>query len=261
MTPSTAQLANVAQLHERRTRQAAEQAARLADATFSRTVAAGGLDDATLQQYLDTAVPQALGAQRAAVVDAEAFQRAYLSLVEVAAGDPVPVEQLIGPALRSGTPVAEVYTRPMVAARSAISDGLSFIDALRHGARKAASLTSTDTANAARSGSLSILRATPQVVGYRRVPAGGACPFCLLIATKRYHVDDLAPVHAHCACAVAAITARHDPGLVIEQRALQALKMNDVEAARAYLTMTDQLVQTETGLSTPALPEGANRAA
>lgn len=55
------------------------------------------------------------------------------------------------------------------------------------------------------------------IVGYRRVPAGGnVCELCLTAATQRYHRDDLMPIHPGCSCDVEPLYGSEDPGQVID---------------------------------------------
>jgi hypothetical protein len=56
-----------------------------------------------------------------------------------------------------------------------------------------------------------IFTADPEVIGYRRIPNSGACDLCLIAAQNRYSTGQLMPIHPHCGCGVAPITARHDP--------------------------------------------------
>lgn len=44
------------------------------------------------------------------------------------------------------------------------------------------------------------------IVGYERVPDGGACVLCLTAAGQRYHSDDLMPIHDKCGCGVEPLT-------------------------------------------------------
>lgn len=59
--------------------------------------------------------------------------------------------------------------------------------------------------------------ASPDVIGYRRVPhpelaEGGTCGLCVLASTRIYRRGDLEPIHDGCNCTVAEVTATSDPG-------------------------------------------------
>lgn len=62
------------------------------------------------------------------------------------------------------------------------------------------------------------------IVGWRRVTEPGACEFCLLASTQRYHTKDLHPLHEHCRCSVAPVVGLKDPGHVLNKDLLQRLK-------------------------------------
>jgi hypothetical protein len=62
------------------------------------------------------------------------------------------------------------------------------------------------------------------VVGYRRVLTGKSCMFCAAAATKIYRRGDLAPLHAHCDCAVAPVFLGADVGLGLNRQVLDNLK-------------------------------------
>lgn len=70
--------------------------------------------------------------------------------------------------------------------------------------------------------------ASPDVIGYRRVPhpeiaEGGTCGLCILASTRIYRRGDLEPIHDGCNCTVAEVTAADDPG-----DALNGLELGEV---------------------------------
>jgi hypothetical protein len=56
----------------------------------------------------------------------------------------------------------------------------------------------------------------PKIIGYRRVihperSKSGTCGMCIVAADRMYYVAELMPLHTHCECTIAAVTAQHDP--------------------------------------------------
>lgn len=69
----------------------------------------------------------------------------------------------------------------------------------------------------------------PKIIGYRRVihpelSRTGTCGMCIAASTRIYYVEELLPLHTHCKCTVAAVTAEHDPGA----------HMNDIDLKQIY---------------------------
>lgn len=69
-----------------------------------------------------------------------------------------------------------------------------------------------------------------QIVGYRRVVSAGACDWCRLVSTQRYHTAQTASFghgrgkHHNCHCTVVAIFGKRDPGRVINRTRLAEIK-------------------------------------
>lgn len=78
--------------------------------------------------------------------------------------------------------------------------------------------------------------ATPQIVGWRRVPQGSTCRWCMTVSTQRYRTAQSASFgHGHggtdyCDCDVVPIIGDRDPGRVINRPVLKAVKA-DKDAA------------------------------
>lgn len=74
------------------------------------------------------------------------------------------------------------------------------------------------------------------LVGFRRVPQPGACDWCRLVSTQRYHSAETAAFghgkgkHNACHCTVVAIYGKRDPGRVINRTRLAELKQEGVVA-------------------------------
>jgi hypothetical protein len=181
------------------------------------------LDDDALERWLRAVVPVAQGIESAAATSGIGYVRSLSTVYGHTVGDVAPVDEIIGPALRSGTTYVDEWTRPVVTSRAAIARGRTWLEALDEGAAKAANLARTDVGLASRAGSTAAMKSTPAVTGYRRVPDSSPCAFCLTISTRRYNVDTLAPVHANCTCGVVPIYSNGDPGAAISADARQKL--------------------------------------
>lgn len=182
------------------------------------------MTDAELLTWQRAIVPMVRGAQQAAAAQRIGYLTAYY---ELAGETPVQLDLditgILG-GLRNGTAPAEVYARPVVTARTALAEGKPWVDALRAGGARAEQTAETDVMLAARQAEFETMQQIPRVVGYRRVPNGGACKLCLAAATQRYHVRDLRPCHGNCRCGVVPIIGTQDPGHIIDRDAYERLK-------------------------------------
>lgn len=180
--------------------------------------------DADLDAWTRAVVPLVQGAQEAAAQQRIGYLTAYY---ELAGETPVQLDLditgILG-GLRNGTAPAEVYARPVITTRKALAEGKDFLDAVRIGGARLMQTAETDVMLAARAAEYETMQQLPRVVGYRRVPNGGACKLCLAAATQRYHVRDLRPCHANCRCGVVEIIGTKDPGQIIDREARDQLK-------------------------------------
>jgi hypothetical protein len=189
------------------------------------------VDDTALARWLDTAVPAAAAAN----VQAAYAAAAYIDLAVAAATDTPMVAtsvDTVAAAAPRPTPPATVWTRPVIVVRTALARGADLATAQRLGADRVDQIARTDPPLAARAAAHSSMSAYPEVVGYRRVPDGDACPFCLLASTQRYHVRDLMPLHSRCGCTVAPIIGTVDPGHVIDRGLADRLMTDDPALGR-----------------------------
>lgn len=74
-------------------------------------------------------------------------------------------------------------------------------------------------------------QASPDVVGWRRVPQGATCSYCILVSTQRYRSADTARAPGHrqhgivtCDCRIEPIIGTSDPGRVINSDLLAQWK-------------------------------------
>lgn len=178
------------------------------------------LTDAQIEQWLAVAVP---------IVAASQTQAAGLGVAYIAAvtrtplTDPVDVAETVA-GLRNGTPLTTVYTRPVISARSLLSQGRQFADAMDIAGERLDATVRADVQLAGRAGTHQAMRHTPGVTGYRRVTDGKACRLCLLASTQRYHIEQLMPIHNRCGCSVLPIYGTVDRSGVIDKELLTKLK-------------------------------------
>lgn len=202
----------------------------LRSATVQRVEAAwrqfGGLDDAAGERFVAAVVPIVETAE----VSTARLLAAYLQALAVHATGSSPSltvdpGAVSGEALR-GVPTDEVYRRPVVTARKAVSDGNPLDIALQIAGRRAGVTADIDVALAQRAATVHALAQDDRVRFYRRVLTGKSCMFCATASTQRYHGSDLMPLHGRCDCAVAPIYGDTDPGHVINSQVLGKLKAN-----------------------------------
>lgn len=91
------------------------------------------------------------------------------------------------------------------------------------------SLVEDDIAVTARDEALTVLRAAPKVVGYRRVlhpefSKTGPCGLCVVAASRWYTIAELMPLHDKCKCTISPVTKNQDLGL----------KLNEADLKRIY---------------------------
>jgi hypothetical protein len=186
---------------------------------------------ATAERWVATSVPFVEAAQRAAASAALGYVTAYSAAATGIA--PTPTELTAADFINPRrTPLPEVLQRPIVTMRRALSEGKPLHDALAAGVNRAAQIGATDPMLSARAASSAAMQADPHIVGYRRVPDAGACKFCLLVSTQRYHDDDLMALHVNCGCTVAPIIGRHDPGRVLDRGLVDQLMTADPALGR-----------------------------
>lgn len=202
------------------------------------------VDDTTATRWVDRIAPIAEASQTQSLLLASSTLQSY---IDRASGDTTVlrepnVAELLAQ-VRNGVSIAEVYMRPVITARRYISEGFSLNEALRQGRIRALNTIDTDVMLAARVGAHDTMRRDKRVVGYRRVPGGSACKFCVLASTQRYHREQLMPLHPHCHCTVAPIVGTADPGQVLNRGLVDQLMTEDPalgkrgaarDAARAY---------------------------
>ncbi len=206
----------------------AEAQAHIAAQTALQAIAVAGVaaawdslphyDDANVPAFLARVVPLILAAQ----VQSVALTNAFLARVMRRPPLGLDVSQLTGAAIRRATPAViqaaglpmnattvppdVVYRRPFVDVWSALAKQTPWIDAVAAGRERATGTAAMDVQNAMRHTLRAVGESDDLILGYRRVPDADACPFCRLIAGRRYLTADLMEVHPRCRCGVDVIT-------------------------------------------------------
>lgn len=161
-----------------------------------------GLDDRTAERFVQSVAPLDRAAQRQAVVLTDAYLASYLS-AELGRRIPprgLDADQFSGPAVRSGVDGSDLWFRPVVTTRAAITRGRDYADARAEGRARSIATARTNVALAARAASREILSTTEEVTGYRRVTSGKSCALCVSATAKTYRSSELLPIHSSCDC-------------------------------------------------------------
>lgn len=193
-----------------------------------------GYDRANLDQWLSEALPVVEAAQRQSVSLTNAYLGRTLERQPLA----LPIEELIGASIRNGTPPAVVYERPFITLWGGLADGSAYQDAARKALDRATSTAAWDVQGSMRATAAAVGRRDGRIYGYERVPDGGACQFCLVASTQRYHSDDLMPLHNHCGCGIEPLTEDASASGIIHRDLYRELK---AEGAMDRITIQRQI--------------------
>jgi hypothetical protein len=186
----------------------------------------GSWRDEDVERYRSLVNPTVDGLK----IQAARVQAAYYQQMAQLAGQdfqavPVPPRDLTDTVLRNGADPVEVYRRPFVSTYTAISEGKSITEAVLAGAARAFSIASTDVQLAGRYAGLQQRGRNDNIVGYRRVLSGAEnCALCAIASTQRYRKNNLKPIHPGCDCGEEPIYGDFDPGQVIDQDTLDAVR-------------------------------------
>ena len=162
-------------------------------------------DKADVPGFLQAALPIVAAGQSASARATAAF----LARSSGSRPKPLDLTAVTGASVRNGTPPAKVYERPFVSVFTMLKNGAQYQDAVNAGRARAVSTAATDVQLTMRQTLVEVGTADERIIGFARVPDGGACEFCQLIAGQRYTTEDLMPVHNNCGCGVDIITAEN----------------------------------------------------
>lgn len=182
-------------LVQARLRSAVEQA------TGRAWTALPAYNEEDIELWLSRAVPVVQAGQRQAVAAVDLYLARSLERQPLG----LDADEVIA-AARNGVTAEEVYRRPFVDVWGGLKAGNRWEDAVAAGLVRATSAAAMDMQLAMRTAVRDIGEADDGIKGYARVPDGGACDFCLLVAGQTYSTADLMPVHNRCGCGVEPIT-------------------------------------------------------
>lgn len=180
----------------------------------------GSTDESDIAAFTAQAAPVLEGAGRAS----SSLTSGYLSLIT---GRPVPAPKL---------ELATDFRHPFIGVWRDLSRGVPFAAAQQTGSARAVELAQERVIRAQRQ---TLATSAPQgVVGWRRVPQGSTCSWCVLVSTQRYRSAESASFgHGHhgidfCDCDIVPIFGRSDPGRVINRPMLAAWKQAQKDAEK-----------------------------
>lgn len=175
--------------------------------------------DADIDRLVELIVPQVLAGQQhvASLTDA------YIAALAGTAPHGVNVPVVTGAAPRMGAEPRDVYRRPAATVYKQLATGGTYDKAVAAGDQRLVSLVKTDLQLAIRAQEQQTF-AGSGFDFYRRTLTGlENCALCVIASTQRYTVGDLKPIHPGCDCGCAPVSARRDPGQVLNRQLLNAL--------------------------------------
>lgn len=184
----------------------------------------GSYRDADVRRFRRTTLPTILAGQRTiATLTASYLEQLYAEIADDKKRVALDLDSVTGRALRGVDP-EDVYERPFVELRTALSKGATLEDAVSQGAHRLETITKTDL-QLARTHTVRDVSADMPGFSYtvRELQGEYNCALCLIASTQRYHKRELAPIHPGCDCLVKTVPADYDPGQVIDDEKLQAI--------------------------------------
>lgn len=187
-----------------------------------------GVSDVELATFLEQITPIVEGARLASVNMTAGYLRSFLQLTDGISPNVADfVAEDVAAGIRNGADLVEVYTRPIVTARAALSKGADYMDAMQKGRERLATTMATDVQLGMRDTVYEYGRRVPQFKTFRRVLQGGkVCALCVVASTQTYYTGSLMPIHNNCDCGVVPETDYFVPRDVNTQR---------LKDARAFL--------------------------
>lgn len=191
----------------------------------------GSWRDDDVPMFIDATVRDMTAVKTQAAKLATGFYREIAKLEgEKFVAPAITAEQLSTSALRNGADLVQVYSRPFVTLRTALSQDKSMTQALEEAALRVEDIMRTEVQLARRSAGLLSRGRNSNIVGYVRVLSGAEnCALCYVASTQRYHSGDLQPIHNNCDCGEMPIYGTTDVGQVIDEERLDAVHASIAE--------------------------------
>jgi len=162
-------------------------------------------DETTVDQFVAIVVPVVLAGQRQSVALTEAFLARMLRRPPLG----IAPDELVGAAVRAGTPPDEVYRRPFINVWTALGKGVDWVDAVNAGRARADATAQMDIQLSSRATYQAVQTADDGIYGYQRVADAGACPFCVAVNGAYVKSADASPLHNRCGCGLEPLTRPH----------------------------------------------------
>lgn len=153
-------------------------------------------NDSDVARWLARVLPLVDAAQRHGVALTDAYLARALGRRPLG----LDVRLLTGAAVRGGTPPEEVYRRPFVEVWTDLKNGKPYDQAVAAGMARAAMAAATDIQLSQRATLGAVQTADSQIVGYKRAPDSGACPYCQALAGAFTRDGGAGPLHPGCGC-------------------------------------------------------------
>ncbi|MEV0444005.1 hypothetical protein AB0I46_34325 [Streptomyces spectabilis] len=184
----------------------------------------GGYRDAEARRFQRQALPIILAGERqVATLTASYLEQLYREVDSRARRVSLDLDGVTGEALRGVAP-EDVYERPFVEVRTALSKGDSLDAAVARGAHRLETITKTDLQLARTHTVRAVADDMPRFEYTVRVLQGEYdCALCMIASTQRYHKKDLAPIHPGCDCLVKTVAADYDPGQIVDEERLERI--------------------------------------
>lgn len=188
-----------------------------------------GYDEKNIPQYEKQAAP--------------ALESLQLATAAVTAGYLSRIAKTKPPSTK-GIEVPQDLRHPFIGVWKSLAEGLAYTDAVNVGMDRSSGLAAERISLTQR---LTTHRAK-EVVGWRRIPRGVTCSWCVHVSTQRYHTAESASFgHSqkgveHCDCEIVPIVAHADPGQVINEDLLAKWKQaQNAEQPPAYFDVSRTL--------------------
>lgn len=159
-------------------------------------------DKANLDEWLSKVLPLIEAAQRQSVALTDAYLARALERQPLG----VNPNELIGAAVRNGTPPSVTYKRPFIELWSKLDAGVSFADASSAALARAQGMAAFDVQGAMARTAQAVGREDAQIQRWQRVANPGACIFCSELDGAVLLSEDALPIHNSCGCGIEPLT-------------------------------------------------------
>lgn len=175
----------------------------------------GSWRDSDIDRFVDLLVPRVMAGELTVARLTDAYLSQMVGVPTVGAVDLSNI--------RNGVTPDEVYRRPAVEMRTALSEGATLTAALAASSQRLQSLIRTDLqlANTHQARAFGVAR---DVRTWQRTLTGAEnCGLCVVASTQRYYKGDLQPIHPGCDCGTEPLPPEQAENQVINPERLEEL--------------------------------------